>query len=183
MTDNMTDVMVDIETTGTNPDRTAILQIGAVKFNAHTREVSPDFFNRSLTIPGHRSWDTETMNWWTQQKAGVLSEIMNAAEPHRDVINSFAEWAYPMHHLRFWAKPTTFDFMFISSYFKDMDIVNPFSYRTAVDMNSFLAGKYFPEEAPHIQVTHTGDAHNALQDCFWQLKLLFAHLDGEGETK
>lgn len=171
-----TDVMIDVETTGTNPDRSAILQISGVKFNVRTQAVSPDFFNMSLTMPPHRSWDLDTANWWNRQKKGVLENILKQAQPYREVIHQLAAWAKPFQGLEFWAKPTTFDYMFIASYFHDEGLPNPFSYRTAKDMNSFIAGLYFPEPVPNLHITHEGDAHNALQDCFWQLKVLFAHI-------
>ena len=111
-----TDVMVDIETTGTMPDRGAILQLSAVKFNLQTREVDPNFFDRCLTIPPHRGWDEGTRTWWNQQKPSVLKGILQRAEPYRDVVQDFAKWAYQKPGLRFWAKPTTFDFMFTAAY-------------------------------------------------------------------
>lgn len=172
-----TDVMVDIETTGVQPDRAAILQIAAVKFNIQTREVCSDFFNASLTMPPHRFWSEDTLAWWMKQKRGVLENIRATARPYRDVINEFADWGYKSQGIRFWAKPTTFDFMFCASYFADEKLANPFSYRKATDMNSFINGLYFPATPPEIQVAMEGDAHNALNDVFWQMKVLFAHID------
>ena len=177
-----TDIMIDLETTGTQPDRTAILQIAAVKFNLETREVCPEFFDRCLTIPKHRFWQKDTMEWWGKQKRGVLNDIMSRAEPYRDVINQFADYSYQNPGLRFWSKPTTFDFMFLASYFSDEDLINPFHYRVATDMNSFLKGLHYPNPAPEIQVDFSADAHNALNDTLWQLKTLFAHLDKKNET-
>lgn len=50
------DVMVDLETTGTSPDETAIIQISAVRFNLLTAEVDPNVFDMCLTMPPGRYW-------------------------------------------------------------------------------------------------------------------------------
>ncbi len=172
-----TDIMVDLETTGTQPDRAGILQIAAVKFNLQTREVCPVFFNQSLTVPPHRFWSTDTMAWWNTQKKGTLKEIMAQARPYREVINEFADYSYQTQGLRFWSKPTTFDFMFLASYFADEGLINPFHYRIATDVQSFLYGFHYPKEVPSVDVPMDGAAHNALADTLWQLKFLFAHLE------
>lgn len=168
--------MVDIETTGTLPDRHAILQISAVKFNLKTGAVSPDFFDRCLIMPKHRSWDEGTRNWWIDKKSSIINDIFDRAEDHRVVIDEFAKWAYPQNHLQFWSKPTHFDFMFLSSYFHDENIQNPFHYRFANDLNSYLRGLYYPKDVPNLNLEFKGDAHNALADTLHQLRLLFAHM-------
>jgi len=179
-----TDVMVDIETTGLQPDRHAILQIAAVRFNAETREVDPQFFDKCLTMPAYRSWDEGTRRWWSQQSPTVYNSIISRAEPYADIMAQFQQWYNENPNIRFWAKPTHFDFMFLASYFSDCDLASPMNYRTAKDMNSFIQGLYGHEEVPQdveAGVSIDGAAHNALNDCFWQLKVLFAHLDNVGK--
>lgn len=177
--EHYTDAMVDIETTSTEASRGAILQIAAVKFNAKTRKVSPNFFCKSLTIPKWRYWDESTRNWWLEQKEGVLIDIMQKAEPWHTVIHELCEWAWPAGHLTFWSKPTHFDFNFISSYCYDLNLEQPFHYRQANDLNTFLRGLYYPERVPNVDLPFTGDAHNALNDTLYQLKVLFHHLDAK----
>ena len=70
------DVMVDLETTGTSPDETAMIQLAAVKFNLAEGTVdSTDMFNRCLSIPPKRFWDEGTRQWWGQQKREILLDI------------------------------------------------------------------------------------------------------------
>lgn len=180
------DVMVDIETTGTRPDRNAILQIAAVKFNLETREVSPDFFNQCMTVPKWRSWDQGCVEWWSQQP-DVLRNIMAQSQDPKTVMTSFQKYIVDAGQPRMWSKPSHFDFVFISGYFEDYDMVNPLSYRDAIDMNSFIRGMYIPELTDTSKfektITHEGAAHDGLQDCFFQLKTLFAHLDNLNTTE
>lgn len=181
---NWTDIMVDIETTGTNPDRNGIIQIAAVKFNRHTQEVCHEFFDECLDLPLYRFWNEGTRQWWHGPKnKAVLESICARQQPWHEVLTRFASWCYPAHHLTFWSKPTTFDFMFLSSYFSDLDIANPFHYRSANDLNSFLRGKYFPNPVPDLSLDMDGPAHNAIFDVLYQIKLLFAHMNNNPENQ
>jgi len=174
-----TDAMCDIETTGLNPDRSGILQIACVKFNLRTREICPDVFNKSLTLPAHRAWNEDTRNWWLRDKRTILQDIMNKAEPYRDVMQQFADFGYQNPGLRFWAKPTHFDHSFVSSYFNDEGLPNPFHFRVARDLNTYLEGIYYPNPVPKSldEIPFVGPVHNALYDTFHQIKVLFAAQD------
>lgn len=168
------DVMVDLESTGTDPDETGILQIAAVKFNFADKTVGPTF-DRCLTLAPKRYWDEGTRHWWSQQKASVLRQILARGEDPATVLNAFADWVRDgqTEPVRFWSKPTHFDFVFLSSYFRQFDVENPFHYRYAVDMNSFLRGWHKSTEVPNVEVPFAGDAHNALFDCLHQIKTVF----------
>lgn len=170
-----TDIMVDLETTGTQPDRHGILQLSAVKFNLAEKTVCHEFFDRCMFIPPHRSWAEDTRSWWGKQKASVLQEILSRAEEHRLVFEEFVDWCYPAGSLRFWSKPTHFDYSFVSSYCTDLDLINPFHYREANDLNTWLRARYFPEPVQDIHIPFTGDQHNGLMDSLHQIKVLFTH--------
>lgn len=173
-----TDVMVDIETGGTSPDTTPILQIAAVKFNIETGEVCEDFFMEKLSIPEHRNWDQATMQWWLSQKRSVLEDILTNPKDWKKVMDELGTFGYQNPGLRFWAKPITFDYMFVSSYFKDAGMINPFHYRVARDMNSFIDGLFFGKQnAKQLiddiwKTPFEGEAHNALADTLHQIRLL-----------
>lgn len=175
------DVMVDIETTGTSPDRTAIIQIAAVRFNKDTGLVDPNYFEGCLRIPAHRFWDESTRDWWLGQKQEVLIGIFEKARPHEAVMEEFRKWVLEMPGSPiFWGKPTHFDYSFIASYFKDLGWANPFHYRYANDMNSFIRALWFTlgKTPPDLEATleFVGDAHNAVWDTFHQVKVLLEHI-------
>lgn len=180
MSNHFTDVMVDIETTGTQPNRSAMIQLAAVKFNLETQEVSNNFFDRSLEIPAWRSWDEDTRTWWNKQP-DVLKSIMAKSEDPGLVMRDFADWAIQVGgpNVRFWAKPTTFDYMFVSSYLKDFKQPNPYDFRQATDLNSYLRGLYHANG--HSDIDRTGEpalqgvAHDAIYDTLHQIKVLFHH--------
>ncbi len=168
----MRDFMVDVETTGLSPDRSAIIQLAAVRFDLQTGEVDPDTFEGCLSIPPWRAWDEGTRDWWRQQKRSTFEGIMDRAQPHNETLERFYRWVQGknVRNAVFWAKPTHFDYAFVQSALKDIGLPMPFHYRDATDMNSFIRGLYYPGEVPTIpDMEGDGDAHNALWDCFDQI--------------
>lgn len=176
---NYTDLMVDIETTGTQPNRAAILQIAAVKFNLKTRDVSRTVFNRCLRMAPARAWEDGTRAFWKKQQ-GTLDSIIQRAEDPSVVMKDFADFCLDNNgvQLKFWAKPTTFDYPFVASYLHDYGQPMPFSYRDADDLNSFLRGIYFPNDIDRSDEPKlTGVAHDAIYDTLHQIQVLFHHVD------
>lgn len=174
---NYPDVMVDLETTGTSPDETAIIQIAAVRFNLATGDVDPNVFDQALLIPPTRYWDEGTRTWWSSKKE-VFQNIYRRARPARGVLQDFAQWVREGNAPDpiFWSKPISFDWAFLQSYFREFEVSNPFHFRAAENLNTFVRARYFPERPPAFEkeLPFDGDEHNAIDDCFHQIKVLFA---------
>ena len=168
-----TDIMVDLETTGTDPSHSAVIEIGAVLFNYDTGEFGPTF-NRCPDLLPMRFWDEGTREWWLNDKADLLASIYDRMEPAALVWNDFADFVGPYYgDLRFWAKPTSFDFPLVASHFRQLGIEMPFHYRLARDLNSFIAGlKGAANHPPMAHVPQVGTSHSALDDCWYQLSVL-----------
>lgn len=181
MSNNFNSVMIDVETTGTSPDKTAIIQIAAVRFDLETRTVdSGDMFNRCLSIPPTRYWDEGTREWWGKQKRSILQEIYSRMEDPKTVMTDFSQWALSKQNgqkLHFWAKPTSFDFTFCQSYFNEFEVYNPFHFREAIDMNSFIRGLGRSSEKREVEVEFAGDAHNAIFDVLNQISVVFKSVE------
>lgn len=179
------DIMVDLETTGTSPDETAIIQISAVRFNLQTGDVDPNVFDMCLTMPPGRYWDEGTRAWWSKMP-DVLRDIWQRQRPPALVVKAFADWVRATdsggEDLHFWSKPISFDWAFLQSYFRQFEVGNPFHYRYAQDMNTFIRARYYPNEAPPLEKTlpFDGSEHNAIDDCFHQIKVVLTAYE---ETK
>jgi len=172
--------MVDIETTGTNPDRNGMIQLAAVRFNLRERAVDTSkMFDRCLQLPTNRYWDEDTRRWWAQQNQEVLRKILFRAEPVQPVLEDFAQFVGYTHEepIRFWAKPTTFDYMFVSSYFKDYGVMSPFNFRLATDMNSYIRGLAQDASLTTFKTDFVGNAHDAIVDVLNQIDTLFKASD------
>jgi DNA polymerase III alpha subunit (gram-positive type) len=173
MSDEFPDVMVDLETTGLDFARTHILQIAAVRFNLAERTVDHNFFDRSLLPAPNRFWDEQTRTWWLKDKKEILNGIMQRMESPKLVLEGLQTFAG--RNPVFWAKPTHFDFNFLASYYTQYELANPFGFRDANDMNSFIRARYFPAKPPNLVelVPFEGKIHNALHDCLHQVSTLF----------
>lgn len=169
------DIMVDLETTGTNFGHCAIIEIAAVRFNLAKNTVAPDFFRRSLLIPRHRFWQEGGREFWMKRKE-TLQNIMATMEDPKAVLIAFHQWVGHREAV-LWGKPSHFEHLFLSSYFEEYDVPNPFHYRRANDMNSFIRGMWFPAVPPDIEyeMPFSGDVHSALPDALHQLKVVFEH--------
>lgn len=175
--------MIDLETTGLGPDENAILQLAGVRFNLQTRAVDvAGIFVRSIAIPPKRFWDLGTLDWWNQQDEGVYAEVTKNPKPAEEVMKDFHQWANE-YQLRFWSKPSHFDFQFVQSYCRQFGYGMPFNHSQARDMRSFIAGLYHPHSTPNLEVPFHGNAHNAIWDALHQIQTLYAHLDNVAMDK
>lgn len=178
----MTDIMVDVETTDTNAAEGGIIQLAAIKFNYQTGEIG-QAFDRCPTLMPFRRWSDGTRDFWFGKNRKVLNTIVARQEPYQQVFSDFFKFAAAPEvegGLRFWAKPVQFDWSFIASHFEQLDLPMPFHYRYARDMNSFISG--LRGDPQHFEmasiIPFEGSAHNALHDTAYQLDCLFAAKKG-----
>ncbi len=172
MSQQYTDVMVDLETTGTDPEHAAIIQLTAVRFNLTTREIDHEWFNECLLVPPNRFWSEDTLRWW-QRHPEVLRDIQVRMRDPAEVMAEFYKWANGCQDsLHFWSKPLSFDFPFLASYCRTYGWPNPYDFRKGRDVRTYLwaTNPNFDESA----VPFIGPAHNALFDVLHQIRLLYA---------
>lgn len=173
------DCVLDIETSDTDPARGHILQIAAIKFSAQTGEISTETFDRCLLPLPNRRWDEGTRNWWMKRK-DVLQSLLDRMEEPKKVLEDLRDWA-GHDNMSMWGKPTHFDHSFLASFYRDLGMQIPFNFRRANDMNSFIRGAYWPEEPPAWEkiIEFKGAEHNAIDDCWHQLRVIFKALKKE----
>lgn len=174
------DIMVDLETTGTDLTKAGIIQIAAVFFDLKTGEIGPSF-NQCLSLPDSFAnfqfdWDIKTLRWWnsTQEKKTILAHILNNAVYPKKVIKDFVSWIRVNgagRSLHFWSKPSHFDYSLLDKYFRYYGFENPCIYWKARDMRSYILGLVFPEDLPELKL-ESSDAHNALADVMFQVNEL-----------
>lgn len=172
----MTDMMVDLETTDTSP-RGAIIQIAAIKFNFDTEEVGGVFDRCPMPLP-MRGWSDGTREFWLGKNRKVYEQIVARAEPAEQVYRDFIDFARhgaPEGGYRFWSKPLSFDWPFLADHYDQLGLPMPFHYRYARDMNSYMAALMGSPAHPNVEglIEFKGDLHNALHDTAFQLDMLF----------
>jgi inhibitor of KinA sporulation pathway (predicted exonuclease) len=180
-----TDIMVDLETTGTDPHHCAIIQLAAVKWNPLTGDVCPDTFDQALQFAPNRFWEEGGRDFW-RKLPNVYQALSERSRNPVDVLRDFNAWVLKDQPddlgYRFWAKPTTFDWSFLASYYRQFGMHMPFHYRHARDVNSYLAGlRSNPEHVTLEEEIHfEGQEHNALWDCFHQIQVVLMAQDKWG---
>lgn len=175
----MTDIMVDIETTGTDPHHTGMIQLAAIQFNYETQEIGP-VFNRCLDLPMNRYWSESTRQWWYETNPALLAKITQKGEDPIKVMNDYFDYARnPDRPLRFWSRGS-FDFNFIESYLNQYQLPMPHRFYEQRDLRSYMSGLYRQQgQEPDLSwITAPGEAHDALHDCVVQLKRLFSAANG-----
>ena len=175
--DDMTDMMVDVETTGTAPGSAAIIQLSAVKFNYNTGTIGRVFDRCPMPLP-KRHWDDGTKDFWMGRNREVYNGIVARAEPAIPVFAAFMAFALdgaPYGGYRFWSKPLSFDWPMVADHFLQLDQPMPFHFRIARDVNTWIAALRGRPEHPDMEaiVPFHGDRHNGLHDCAYQIDMLF----------
>lgn len=171
-------IMVDLETTGTSPEHSAIVQLSAVRFNFETREIDMNMFDQCLLIPKNRFWEEDTRDWWATQDQKIIHSIWSRMRDPKTVMTEFAQWAQrdlDGETVKLWAKPSHFEYPFIESYFKAYDLPRLFHYRHVEDLNSWCRARGCPDLDGQLEFE--GDAHNAIHDVLHQIKTLFTLLE------
>lgn len=176
---NMTHIMVDTETTGTDPQTAGILQLSAIKFNLATREIG-GMFDACPSLLPRRSWSDSTRAFWRGHKA-IYDSLVAREQPARAVFQAFADFCCedaPFGGYIFVAKPVKFDWPMVESHMIDLDIPFPFAHHAYLDVNSYMAGREGVASTREVVTDPPfpagGLQHNALHDCAYQIDMLFA---------
>lgn len=158
----VTDIFLDLETTGVNPNTSAVFQIGAVKFNFSTCEIG-ETFKISLKMPKNRYWQEDTRKFWSS-RLSLFNEILKDEVDTETGFKQFIDWVNKdTINPRAWSKPLSFDLPFIASYCEQYNVVNPFNHWDHRDLRSYMMA-YYGEELPKLDMKAGLVAHDALSD-------------------
>lgn len=170
------DFMVDIETSGLNPGRHAMIQLSCVPFHFKDQRVAETFYDGYLCIPAWRSFSVDTLNWWLSKNANVYQHILaNQGSIVAALVNftNFVDQHKATETPNFWCR-RPFDWMFVESYFTDFELKCPFNYKNVIEMTSFLKGCHLDDSMPVVDIQFEGERHHAYWDCRHQIKTVFA---------
>lgn len=170
----MNDVMVDLETTGTDPHYSGIIQIAAMRFDYESCQVGPSFC-MSLTLAKNRFWSEDTREWWMDHP-DVYEKIVSQEQDAEMVWNAFCDWMQMSggnKPNRMWAKPSSFEYPLLQSYGAQFNRPLSIHYRDVVDLHSFTRGLRGNPGAVPIdrQIEFVGEVHNAIDDVAHQVKI------------
>lgn len=174
MSDQMTDVMIDLETLGVNQSA-AIVSIGAVKFNVLTGEIG-DAYYRCISLDDallYGDINAVTLKWWMTQTQEAQSQAFNGNSKIEETLSEFREWSTDSQTpcpKKFWGNGPTFDISKLEYHYDLLDMAYPWEYnkvrdvRTIVELASEI-GMQRPTFKPE-----DGEAHVAVEDAIFQAK-------------
>lgn len=110
MSSKFTDVMLDVETLGTNA-KAPIIQIGATAFDRRTRQVGGTFAANCAPDLSKYKVDFGTIEWWISQSDRARQSVFTGGVPLASALQDFLIW-WLMEldaDAQLWAMPPNFD--------------------------------------------------------------------------
>lgn len=166
----VTDVMIDLETMGTQVDA-AIISIGAVGIDLEAMEVTDRTFYAQVSLRSNvlagRKIDPDTLLWWLRQSDAARAAFRDndKAISLSGALLAFTDWFGQFGDVPVWGNGATFDNVLMAESFKGFGMKTPWSYRNDRCFRT-LRALY-----PHVQAPFgAGTAHNALDDAVYQAK-------------
>lgn len=157
--ENVTKIMVDIETLGLQPS-SVILSIGAVVFDNISLEHIPEDFYVELNSdqPG-RTCDKSTIEWWSKQSIKRPEGRLDLFEASDSLLN-WTRKIVGAGEVEVWANGTDFDITILTHMYRNIQNFIPWKYNEVRDYRTLY--KLFPEiKRPEMDKSKK---HNALED-------------------
>jgi hypothetical protein len=163
-------LMIDIETLGTRPNA-PVTTIGACFFDPLTGEIGKEFYRKIDMADSMRfgTADPDTIKWWLKQDSAAQLELVKGKDLLADVLRDFSSFYNKGQDTAVWGNGPTFDITILEyAYAKCLGEKAPWPFwnvrdvRTVVQLAEGLVSK-------PAAFTKGGVAHNALDDCYFQI--------------
>lgn len=170
------DVMVDLETLGTDPD-CVVVSIGACTFDLKEGKVVDTFYS-VLGIQDQlnkgRTINADTLAWW-MKKSDDARQVFNTDSLHPvEILSSFSQWISTnipdKKRVRAWGNGSQFDLSIMDSLYRNYLQPVPWEYWNTMDLRTF---RRFV--ANNAKVENIGTHHNALDDALSQAKFVIKY--------
>lgn len=172
----MTDLMLDLETVGTNPG-CAIIAIACTPFNANTGKIYKDrtFYtaiNFEDSMKYGFSYDRNTVNWWLKTNEELFVTLKEDKTTVQQATVAFMKYMESLPKgIRVWGNSARFDLGILSYFlFKQKIYITPWvtwnerDFRTIKNLDKNTAES----------IAFEGEKHNPLDDNVYQIKGLRA---------
>ncbi|WP_312331937.1 3'-5' exonuclease [Sphingobacterium sp.] len=165
-----TDVMIDIETLDTTPT-SVILSIGAVPFNIGDGQAGQEYSSKcnvSMQVRDGHTIGLETLKWWIEQDAGVLSNSLSGGEWVRRSVENLNDFISEkcVDEVRLWSNSPSFDLVILKN---ALNNPWPFPFWRERDVRTFVAIR--SETAKEFSRKAT---HDPVDDCLRQIDMVCA---------
>lgn len=171
----MKDIMIDLETMGTNSDA-PIVAIGACVVSEDKDEASQFYAKTKPDVLPEYS----TIAWWLRQASenpSAAVEIIDAIEKGRDMRDALAGFSTFVLGIgadsRVWSKGSNFDIVVLENAYARFDMLPPWGFRNVRCFRTIE--QHFSEGVENpLELEGEAVAHHALNDARWQAQKLAA---------
>ena len=156
------DIMVDIETLGTQPG-CVISSIGGVAFNPRGFITGEEYYNNVDTVDcANRGFftDPKTVAWWARQSQAAKDHLLPNQLPVEQALRNFVDYFTRVGGENIWCHGATFDAPIIEHALKHFGIKTPWKYFNVRDTRTVFDLFQFDMRT----VPREGTFHNALAD-------------------
>jgi len=178
------DLMIDLETLGTNVDA-PIISIGAAFFDIENKTVG-DTFYLVLDVADQidskvRFADASTIKWWMQQGDAAKKVFKDGAKPTKEVLELLRTWimthagskATKTNKVKVWGNGSSFDITLMETIFKAYNVECPWQFYNVMDLRTY---RRFVANGAKVEKLE-GTDHNALDDSINQINFIFKYAD------
>lgn len=171
----MKNVMIDLETLGSDTSNAPVISIAAVRFDVRGEIDTENAFYKNIDLADTLKYgnvEAGTLKWWmTSDKRDVFLDIIfdKKAVHLKTALDQFQEWVTMNKNVTPWSRGIDFDFGILDRLFRETGVKNPFSQfwkkrdvRTLIDVCKHAGVKELTVERVE------GEAHNALSDVIHQ---------------
>lgn len=158
----MNDLMIDIETLGTDPDKSPIISIGAVFFDLETGQIGEEFevvLDLKEQLSKKRKVDANTLQWWLNQSDSAKKLFGRKGILVKDALKLFIQFIKKSNNPQPWGNGSTFDISFLESMLKENKFEIPWKFFNIMDLRTYVR---FIGKGKKIQ--KIGVNHDALDD-------------------
>ena len=161
----MKHVMIDIETMG-NMSHSAIVSVGAVRFDLETGEIGEKFYmnvDLQSCLDAGLIINADTLMWWLNQSEAARKKIIEKGHSLNNVLISLS--AFVTKDDEVWGNSARFDLGILSDAFNTCKMPIPWDFRKERCVRTLVS---FAPEVKEAE-PNTGVAHDALADCIFQI--------------
>ncbi len=165
----MKHVMIDLETLGTDSN-SVILSLAAVEFDLHTGATGKEFYkkiNLESCLTKGLKINNNTIFWWMDQKKEVLQDLLDGVN-EVSLHDALVELSYFLQSQEYciWGNGPRFDLGILHHAFQKCQLKVPWKHYNERCVRTLSA--LHPEIKKELPFD--GDRHNALADCYHQIK-------------
>lgn len=157
--------MIDIETMG-NMSHSAIVSIGAVRFDLETGKTGATFYmnvDLQSCLDAGLIINADTLMWWLNQSEAARKKIIEKGHPLNKALISLS--AFVTKDDQVWGNSARFDLGILSDALNTLGMPIPWDFRKERCVRTLVS---FAPEVKDAE-PNTGVAHDALADCMFQI--------------